>query len=117
MFYGFELSWFNSLCKDGWYWYRYLDKSSLRSCASIEEWSMLEIIVTSILIYIVDKVLEMLEEEDEDLKMPNKPYLYPQDLSSKDVGDDSTCRSWSSSSTSIIDSKETTSDVSHVICF
>jgi hypothetical protein len=35
MFYGFELSWFNSLCKDGWYWYRYLDKSSHRSCASI----------------------------------------------------------------------------------
>ncbi|WJX10288.1 hypothetical protein P8452_01029 [Trifolium repens] len=52
MFYGFELSWFNSLCKDGWYWYRYLDKSSHRSCASIEEWNMLEIIVTSILIYI-----------------------------------------------------------------
>ncbi|MCI87360.1 kinase-like protein, partial [Trifolium medium] len=38
----------------------------------------------------MDKVLGMLEEEDEDLKMPNKPYLYPQDLSSKDVGDDST---------------------------
>ncbi|CAJ2674405.1 unnamed protein product [Trifolium pratense] len=56
----------------------------------------------------MNKVLEMLEEDDEDLKMPNKPYLYPQDLSSKDVGDDSTGRSWSSSSTSIIDSKETT---------
>jgi hypothetical protein len=65
----------------------------------------------------MDKVLEMLEEEDEDLKMPNKPYLYPQDLSSKDVGDDSTSMSWPCSSTSIIDSEEETLDVSHVICF
>ncbi|GAU30851.1 hypothetical protein TSUD_15370 [Trifolium subterraneum] len=64
----------------------------------------------------MDKVLEMLEEEDDNLKMPNKPYLYPQDLSSKDVEDDITGRSWSSSSTSIIDSKETTLDVSHIIC-
>ncbi|PNX55808.1 kinase-like protein, partial [Trifolium pratense] len=52
MFYGFEVSWFNSLCKDGLYWYRYVDKNSQRLCASLEEWSFLEIVVTSILINI-----------------------------------------------------------------
>ncbi|MCI79497.1 receptor-like kinase, partial [Trifolium medium] len=41
-------------------------------------------------------VLEMLEEEDGDLEMPNKPYLYAQDLPAEDVIDDSTSGSWSS---------------------
>jgi hypothetical protein len=43
----------------------------------------------------MDKVLEMLEEKDSDLEMPNKPYLYAQDLPVEDVIDDSTS-SWSS---------------------
>ncbi|PNX90739.1 receptor-like protein kinase, partial [Trifolium pratense] len=29
----------------------------------------------------MDKVIEMLEGEDEDLQMPNKPYLFAQDTS------------------------------------
>ncbi|XP_027337176.1 rust resistance kinase Lr10-like [Abrus precatorius] len=32
----------------------------------------------------MDKVLEMLEK-DEELQMPNKPYLYPQDLPAEDI--------------------------------
>ncbi|GAU40828.1 hypothetical protein TSUD_287650 [Trifolium subterraneum] len=44
----------------------------------------------------MDKVLEMLEEKDADLEMPNKPYLYAQDLQVEDVVDDSTSSSWSS---------------------
>ncbi|GAU40826.1 hypothetical protein TSUD_287630 [Trifolium subterraneum] len=36
----------------------------------------------------MDKVIEMLEEEDEDLQMPNKPYLYAQDLPAENVRDD-----------------------------
>jgi len=38
----------------------------------------------------MDKVIEMLEEEDGDLQMPNKPYLYPQDLPAEDFRDDNT---------------------------
>ncbi|KAI5394493.1 hypothetical protein KIW84_061235 [Lathyrus oleraceus] len=44
----------------------------------------------------MDKVLEMLEDEDMDLKMPNKPYLYANDLPTEDVRDDNTNSSWSS---------------------
>jgi hypothetical protein len=36
----------------------------------------------------MDKVIEMLEE-DGDLKMPNKPYLFAQELPAKDARDDS----------------------------
>ncbi|AES59892.1 putative glycerophosphodiester phosphodiesterase [Medicago truncatula] len=54
----------------------------------------------------MDKVIEMLEEEDGDLQMPNKPYLYPQDIPADDVRDDSTSVSWSSSGASRIDSME-----------
>ncbi|MCI53640.1 receptor-like kinase, partial [Trifolium medium] len=42
------------------------------------------------------KVLEMLEEKDGDLEMPNKPNLYAQDLPAEDVIDDSYSSSWSS---------------------
>ncbi|MCI95312.1 stress-induced receptor-like kinase, partial [Trifolium medium] len=38
-------------------------------------------------------VIEMLEEEDSDLQMHNKPYLYAQDLPAEDVRDDSIDRS------------------------
>jgi tetrahydromethanopterin S-methyltransferase subunit F len=44
----------------------------------------------------MDKVLEMLEEKDTDMEMPNKPYLYAQDLPVEDIIDDSTSCSWSS---------------------
>ncbi|XP_045792430.1 rust resistance kinase Lr10-like [Trifolium pratense] len=37
----------------------------------------------------MNKVIEMLEEEDSNLQMPNKPYLYAQDLPAEDVRDDS----------------------------
>lgn len=56
------------------------------------------------------RVLEMLEEEDEELQLPNKPYLFPEDLSEEDVRDDdgTISSSWPSSATSIRDSKEST---------
>ncbi|PNX70573.1 receptor-like protein kinase, partial [Trifolium pratense] len=45
----------------------------------------------------MDKVLEMLEEKNGDLEMPNKPYLYAQDQTAEDaIDDDSTSSSWSS---------------------
>lgn len=50
----------------------------------------------------MDKVLEMLEEEDEDLQMPNKPDYYVQD---EDTRDDRTGSSWYSSGTSVTDTK------------
>ncbi|AES59896.2 stress-induced receptor-like kinase [Medicago truncatula] len=56
----------------------------------------------------MDKVIEMLEEEDGDLQMPNKPYLYPQDLPAEDFRDGNTRSSWSSSDTSINDFMEPT---------
>ncbi|CAJ2674401.1 unnamed protein product [Trifolium pratense] len=56
----------------------------------------------------MDKVIEMLEEEDSDLQMPNKSYLYAQDLPAEDVRDDSSGSTWSSSSTSITYSNEAT---------
>ncbi|AES59897.2 stress-induced receptor-like kinase [Medicago truncatula] len=49
----------------------------------------------------MDKVLEMLEEEDEDLQMPNQP-----DLDAQDVRDDRTGSSLYSSGTLVTDSKE-----------
>ncbi|CAK8570366.1 unnamed protein product [Lathyrus sativus] len=55
----------------------------------------------------MDKVIEMLEEEDEDLQMPNKPYFYAQDLPDDEhVRDNSTSGSWSSSSTLVTNSKQ-----------
>ncbi|PNX59139.1 hypothetical protein L195_g051265, partial [Trifolium pratense] len=48
----------------------------------------------------MDKVLEMLEEEDGDLEIPNKPYFYPQDQPVVDVGGDDISSSWSSYCTS-----------------
>ncbi|GAU30850.1 hypothetical protein TSUD_15360 [Trifolium subterraneum] len=49
----------------------------------------------------MDKVLEMLEEEDGDLEIPNKPYFYPEDQPVADV-DDSISSSWSSYGTSVV---------------
>jgi hypothetical protein len=57
----------------------------------------------------MDKVLEMLEEEDGgDLEIPNKPYFYPQDQPVADVGDDNISSSWSSYGTSVSDPREPT---------
>jgi hypothetical protein len=58
----------------------------------------------------MDKVLEMLEEEEEDgdLEIPNKPYFYPQDQPVADVGDDDISSSWSSYGTSVSDPREPT---------
>ncbi|GAU30849.1 hypothetical protein TSUD_15350 [Trifolium subterraneum] len=44
----------------------------------------------------MDKVIEMLEEEDEDLQMPNKPYFCLQDESVSEVGHDNINSSWTS---------------------
>ncbi|XP_045792480.1 rust resistance kinase Lr10-like [Trifolium pratense] len=54
----------------------------------------------------MDKVLEMLEEEDENLQIPNKCYIYAQDVRAEDVTDNTASSSWSSSCTSITYSKE-----------
>ena len=35
------------------------------------------------------KVVEMLEQDDEDLQLPSKPYFYPNDIPAKNVGDHS----------------------------
>ncbi|PNX98472.1 receptor-like protein kinase [Trifolium pratense] len=58
----------------------------------------------------MDKVLDMLEEEDGELEIPNKPYFYPQDQPVTDVGDDDISSSWSSTSysTSVSDPREPT---------
>ncbi|KAK2399538.1 rust resistance kinase Lr10 [Trifolium repens] len=56
----------------------------------------------------MEKVLEMLEEEDGDLEIPNKPYFYPQDQPVADVGDDDISSSWSSYGTSVSDPREPT---------
>jgi len=53
----------------------------------------------------MDKVLEMLEKEDGDLQIPNKPYFCPQDPPTADVGDDNNSNSWTSYGTSISDPK------------
>ena len=53
----------------------------------------------------MDKVLEMLEEEDEDLQIPNKPDFYAQDVPDEDARDDRTSSSWYSSGTSVTDTK------------
>ncbi|AES59877.1 putative glycerophosphodiester phosphodiesterase, protein kinase RLK-Pelle-LRK10L-2 family [Medicago truncatula] len=49
----------------------------------------------------MEKVLEMLEEEDGDLQIPNKPYFCPQDPPTADVGDDNCSNSWTSYGTSV----------------
>jgi interleukin-1 receptor-associated kinase 1 len=54
----------------------------------------------------MDKVLEMLEEEDGDLQIPNKPYFCLQDQPILDVVHDDINSSWTSYGTSVIDSKE-----------
>jgi serine/threonine protein kinase len=57
----------------------------------------------------MDKVLEMLEEEEDgDLEIPNKPYFYPQDQPVVDVVDDNISSSWSSYGTSVSDPGEPT---------
>ncbi|KAL5071039.1 hypothetical protein RYX36_021926 [Vicia faba] len=53
----------------------------------------------------MDKVLEMLEEEDGELPMPNKPYFCLQDEPVIGVRDDNTSSSWTTYSTSVGDSK------------
>jgi len=53
----------------------------------------------------MDKVLDMLEEEDGDLQIPNKPYFCPQDPPVEDVGDDNSSNSWTSYGTSVSDPK------------
>ncbi|AES59898.2 receptor-like kinase [Medicago truncatula] len=50
----------------------------------------------------MDKVLEMLEEEDGDLQIPNKPYFCPQDSPIADVY---SSNSWTSDGTSVSGSK------------
>ncbi|XP_058724486.1 LEAF RUST 10 DISEASE-RESISTANCE LOCUS RECEPTOR-LIKE PROTEIN KINASE-like 2.4 [Vicia villosa] len=50
MLYGFELSWLNSLCKDGWS--SYLDENGQHGCDHDENWSFLALVVIAILIYI-----------------------------------------------------------------
>jgi interleukin-1 receptor-associated kinase 1 len=54
----------------------------------------------------MEKVLEMLEEEDGDLQIPNKPYFCLQDQPILDVVHDDINSSWTSYGTSVIDSKE-----------
>ncbi|XP_019435255.1 PREDICTED: rust resistance kinase Lr10-like isoform X3 [Lupinus angustifolius] len=53
----------------------------------------------------IQKVLEMLKQE-QDIELPPKPYLYPQDTTSEEVRDN--ISSMPSSDTSISDSKEST---------
>jgi serine/threonine protein kinase len=54
----------------------------------------------------MDKVLEMLEEEEDGvLQIPNKPYFYPQDPPVADVGVDNSSNSWTSYGTSVSDPK------------
>ncbi|XP_054808557.1 rust resistance kinase Lr10-like isoform X2 [Prosopis cineraria] len=56
----------------------------------------------------MNKVVEMLEGEENDLEMPQKPYLYPQDISTVDVSNHSSSI-MSSSDLSLGNCKETTS--------
>ncbi|XP_058724482.1 rust resistance kinase Lr10-like [Vicia villosa] len=56
----------------------------------------------------MNKVLEMLEEEGEDMQIPNKPYFCLQDQPVADVKDDDIGRSWTSYGTTVSDPKEPT---------
>ncbi|KAI9074571.1 hypothetical protein K1719_043412 [Acacia pycnantha] len=55
----------------------------------------------------MNKVVDMLEGEENDLEMPQKPYLYPQDLPNVDVSNHSSSV-MSSSNLSVSNCKETT---------
>ncbi|KAL5071038.1 hypothetical protein RYX36_021925 [Vicia faba] len=52
------------------------------------------------------KVLEMLEEEDGNMQIPNKPYFCLQDEQVEDVRDDNISGSWTSYGISVSDPKE-----------
>ncbi|XP_004498297.1 LEAF RUST 10 DISEASE-RESISTANCEUS RECEPTOR-LIKE PROTEIN KINASE-like 2.2 isoform X2 [Cicer arietinum] len=52
MFYGFELSWFNSLCQDGWY--VYFDHNNNPRCKRSEYGNLVALFVGSIIIFICE---------------------------------------------------------------
>ncbi|WJX10289.1 hypothetical protein P8452_01030 [Trifolium repens] len=136
MFYGFELSWLNSFCKvSDRLQYAELDqynkprcvhpgmtKSRFRKMVAATFIRLIVVLLSSAKLVLgalciitkpndrpsMDKVLEMLEEEDGDLQIPNKPYFYPQDQPVADVGDDDISSSWSSYGTSVSDPREPT---------
>ncbi|KAF7816707.1 rust resistance kinase Lr10-like [Senna tora] len=57
----------------------------------------------------MNRVVEMLEGEEEDIEMPQKPYLFPQDLPTMDVKDHTSSTSPPSADPSGSDSKDSVS--------